>query len=648
MPRRKLALVIGWALGSCLAVTMTALVMPASPGWPALVQASPRTAAFVGAATALPLPAVCGLLASGLVTFLEVHGVIAPVTPKTIPLPPMPFDPKTTQLIIGEEHNPDGSASETPRWMVLPEKGMYTGILVTGATGAAKTSAAQYPFTAQLIRLHVDDREKRMGGLIIDAKGNYADFVREQCRRAGRLNDYYEVSLNSGVCYNVIGRPDLAAPALGGHVGDMISNVQGDSYSDPFWRDAAKDLATQVIRLVRLAQEREPTMLDLYKVATSEQLFEDWMKVAADRVKKLVAEKRAAEGLKEEYESLRFWKEAKASNLDPKMKGSIAAGLNVVTSLFDVPEIKRVFCPGPQNENFLGFDELIRQGQIVALRLPYSRYKTVSEVVGTMTKLNFFDAVLNRMALAEAANQTPGRPVFFIADEYDGYVTQPADGAFLAKCREARCCTIIATQSYESLVSKLRNEHVAAQLLSNLRTKIWLCAEDNFTAQQAANLCGEVEREKVSRSRNESVRKSSFSFLDGKIVSADPGSVGMGESVSLRREHQIPPRAFTQLKVGQAIVKAFDGTRVLEPRYVYLKPIHENPDVSWFEASDKAQLNKDAGGTTSSNTSGCGLTSDEAPVSSPVPVSGSSPETAPTPPRGAVPEAPVEPEIQAS
>ena len=75
---------------------------------------------------------------------------------------------------------------------------MYTGILVTGATGSAKTSAAQYPFTAQLIRLHAHDPDRKIGGLIIDAKGNYADFVRDQCAQAGRRDDYYEISLESG------------------------------------------------------------------------------------------------------------------------------------------------------------------------------------------------------------------------------------------------------------------------------------------------------------------------------------------------------------------------------------------------------------------------------------------------------------------
>ena len=208
--------------------------------------------------------------------------------------------------------------------------------------------------------------------------------------------------------------------------------------------------------------------------------------------------------------------------------------------------------------------------------------KTVSQVVGTMTKLNFFDAVLNRLARAEAGSGEVGRTVFFVADEYDGYLTQPADGNFLSKCREARCCAIVATQSYESFVAKVRNEHVAAQLLANLRTKIWLCAEDTFTARQAADLCGEVERAKVTRSRTDSARRSDYSFLDDEILSADAGSVGESTNLSFRREHLFPPRSFTSLRLNQAIVKMFDGEQVHDPTYLYLKPIYGDPDASWF------------------------------------------------------------------
>jgi hypothetical protein len=91
----------------------------------------------------------------------------------------------------------------------------------------------------------------------------------------------------------------------------------------------------------------------------------------------------------------------------------------------------------------------------------------------------------------------------------------------------------------------------------------------------------------ISRTRNESARHSSFSFLDGDVIAADPGSVGEGITISLRREHLFTPRAFTSLKVNQAIVKLFDGVRVLEPWVVYLKPMHENPEVSWFETTGR-------------------------------------------------------------
>src|SRR5206468_3015336 len=85
---------------------------------------------------------------------------------------------------------------------------------------------------------------------------------------------------------------------------------------------------------------------------------------------------------------------------------------------------------------------------------------------------------------------------------------------------------------------------------------------------------------------------SAFSFLDGAVIAADPGAVGEGISISLRREHLFAPRAFTSLMVNQAIVKAFDGVRVLEPWVVYLKPMHEDPELSWFETTGKAAADK--------------------------------------------------------
>lgn len=567
---RKMTMLLGLLLGAWASVRVEA-VLVATAEWPALVVGEPRTARYLLALCRIPFPLAGALGLAAALRLLHVHGLRGGA--KQIgPLGHYPFEAGKTQLVIGEVHNQDGTPSSQPGWLVLPEKGLTTGILVTGATGSGKTSAAHYPFTAQIIRLHARDPQRKLGGLVIDAKGNYADFVKRQCEAAGRGSDYYEISPESGVRYNILSRPDLTAPALAGHVGALLENVQGKGV-DPFWHQEAKDLATQCIRVIRMFKRREPTMSDLYRVATSPDAFRAWFDGAETKAE--------TPDEKAELESVKFWLDAKLKSLDPKLRSSIAAGLNGICALFDVPQIKKVFCPEANEEDFLGFDRLLREGQIVALRVPESQLKQVAQVVGTMTKLNFQDAVLNRLARAEAEGTDVGRLVFFVADEYDMFVTQPADGNFLAKCREARACSIIATQSLESLVSRLRNEHVTAQLLANLRTKIWLCAEDNYTARQAADLCGEIERDKVSRGRNETGR-AAFSFLDGKILSAERHQLGESTTVSPRREHLFPPRAFTTLRINQAIVKAFDGERVLDPSYVYLKPIHKDPNVSWF------------------------------------------------------------------
>jgi len=530
----------------------------------------------------VPFPIAFGLLGLGFATFAHLQGWPGLRRPKSEGLGPYPFDPLRTQLILGEVHNQDGSRSHQPGWLILPEKGMYTGILVTGATGSSKTMGAHGPYLAQLIRLHAHDRGRKFGGLVIDSKGTESDFVREECRHAGRAEDYYEVSLQSGVRYNPVARPDLSAPALGGHIGDVIANYQGQSDADPFWREAAKDLATQVIRLVRLAAGREPTMADLYRLSTSPTLFKQWVIAAEDRARR--------EGMREkELQSLQFWYEAKLASLDPRLRASVAAGLNGMCSLFDVGEIAETFCPEAAEENFKGFDELINSGLIVSVRIPRSVLKTVADVVGTLVKLNFQDAVLARMARQSRTQLRAGRGLFFVADEYDQIVSQPADGDYLSKCREARTCTILLTQSYESIVAKLKNEHVCEQLFANLRTKIWLCAEDYYTARRAADLCGEIERMKESHNRSESLRKGAFSYFDGRIVGEEPADVGAARTTTLQREHLFPPRDFMNLQVNQAIARVFDGGRVLEPSYVYLKPLYADPNVSWFDAEDRDQ-----------------------------------------------------------
>lgn len=59
-----------------------------------------------------------------------------------------------------------------------------------------------YPYVDQLLRWRADDADHKMGGLVLEVKGDFCRQVRGILTRAGRETDYVEVGLHSGVCYN--------------------------------------------------------------------------------------------------------------------------------------------------------------------------------------------------------------------------------------------------------------------------------------------------------------------------------------------------------------------------------------------------------------------------------------------------------------
>lgn len=563
--RRSLVLLVAWLATLALVHWRARPALDAAPAYQVLGRQNPLVARVVRRAFEWGWLSGLPLLALGSLNFLEAHGWLGGERRRRGPLPPCPFDPDVPALVLGEVHEQEGARSERPGWLTLPEKGLYAGILVVGATGRGKTTGVLYPLLKQLVSLHPGRPDERLAGLVIDAKGNMAADVVAMLASCGREGDYYELSIPTAR-YNLLNRPDLSATALGGHVGDLIANVTGGATADAFWPQAAKELAVQAIRVLRLASDDPPTLADVYRIAASPRAFEQALLRARSR--------RNSQDLQiDELESLEVWVRDSLARMDPRTRSNVAANLNMLCSLFDEPLIRRCFCPSRRDEIFPGFEWLIEQGKVVVLSLPKSRFKVVSDVVATAVKLNFQDAVLGRLARAERANSVAGRAVFCLADEFGNYVTAPGDASFLSQCREARCITLLAVQSYESLTAKLRHKADVEVLLANLATKVWLGLEDTVTAQAAANLCGKVERLKQSVSVGEGAPRAAFSFLDGRAVSEGPSSASAGAQWSPRLEYLFPPDFFTgSLPTFTAIAKVFDGERSLPPWVVYLKP----------------------------------------------------------------------------
>jgi len=579
------------------------------------------------------------------------NGVVVPK------LPPYP-DPaarKRLFVVLGEVHQPKRPEPvERPRWLAIPERGLYTGIAVFGAIGSGKTSACMYPFAEQLFAYRADDRSQRIGGLVLEVKGDFCHKVRRILERQGRADDYIELSLTSELRYNPL-HNDLDAYALAYGIASLLNNLFGKG-KEPFWQQAYTNLVKFVILLHKVLDDYV-TLFDVYQGAINPDYleqrinegerrcaadslrvsFDDFMSLRAledfpferdgdadrmkapfsDELQQLLDRHRIpytieagadrstnavpawTDEKRQQFESVKRWFYHDWLRIDNRLRTSIIEGVSVFLSLFDDnPTVKRVFCPAKQTYDpalnhdgrygrpLPAFSELIEQGVVCALNFPVSANPGLARVIGTLMKLDFQRAVLNRIPLMERQPDRHWREVLFLCDEYHSFATvgendPSGDEKFFALSRQAKCIPLIATHSVSSLRSTLPGESWRT-LLQTFRTKIFLTLSDDFTARTASDLCGKEELLKPNYTISEQGHDAGISVFTGRAA-AQRSAIGATKGYSVQRDFVFEPKIFAELKNSQAIVLAYDGINPHPPTYCYLKPYYLNPNVSYFE-----------------------------------------------------------------
>jgi hypothetical protein len=160
-------------------------------------------------------------------------GRVPRVRRRALPPYPDPASRPTPSLVLGESHfaRTVGPAP-TPRWLTIPQRGLYTGVLILGAVGTGKTSACMYPYVDQLLRWKAGDPDRKVGGLVLEVKGDFCHQVRRMLRGAERESDYLEIGLTTGVCYNLL-HNDLDPYAVAYAIGSLLNDLFGKS-KEPF------------------------------------------------------------------------------------------------------------------------------------------------------------------------------------------------------------------------------------------------------------------------------------------------------------------------------------------------------------------------------------------------------------------------------
>jgi hypothetical protein len=194
------------------------------------------------------------------------------IQPGTLAPYPSISDREAPSLVIGEIHNPrKAGPAPNPRWLTIPERGLFTGIAIFGAVGTGKTSGAIFPFTEQLLGYQAADKEKRIGGLVLEVKGDLCHKVREILARHGRGEDYVEISLDSEYRYNPL-HNNLDAYALAYSIASLLNNLFGRG-KEPFWQQAYTNLVKFIILLHKVAYDYV-TLFDVYECTISPDILE--------------------------------------------------------------------------------------------------------------------------------------------------------------------------------------------------------------------------------------------------------------------------------------------------------------------------------------------------------------------------------------
>ena len=593
-------------------------------------------------------------------------------------LPQWPLSPdKDTgpAIVVGEVHHPVKAVeSRNPKWLTIPERGLYTGVAIFGAVGSGKTSACMRPFAQQILSWQAGDPQRRAAGLVLEVKGDFCHEIRQILAETDREDDYIELGMEGSWQWNPLSAEWLDSYSLAYTVSSLLNQLFGKG-KEPFWQQAYTNLVRWIIELYRVFPGHWVTLQQVYHCAIDKELFAakieeaemyvkdlrdetlvvssldftpnalllgevgNWVPVGAagtslqtdniPAVEKLLKELqidyriewteslRASE-IRMRVEAVKRWYLHDWGMIDNKIRSSIVEGISVFLSIFDLPDVARVFCPPPPKkaaavasnaaqshneqpgigmrlrQSLPPLDELIESGKVLALNMPVGTNPALARAIGVMLKNAWLQSLLRRPAKMKAEPERYFRPAVFICDEYQSFASvgeddPSGDEKSFALTRQCRCIPIVATQSISSLRSVLGSSEAWRTLLQTLRTRIFLSLSDDASAQAASALCGQVAKIKPSYTITESAKKSEVSLLSAQ-AGGGQGSVGASKSFREQREAVFQPREFSLLSNCQAICLPYDGARSLPATRVYLKPHYLPRMLPYWRAKAEGKL----------------------------------------------------------
>ena len=472
-----------------------------------------------------------------------------------------PIDKNNLQLLIGKNKN------NNP--VIVPEKGLYQNMIITGTIGSGKTSSAMYPFTKQLIYYQNNNPEQKIGMLILDVKGNYHFQVTEFCKQFNRLDDLIVIELGGKYKYNPLNKPNLKASILANRLKTILL-LFSENNSESYWLDKAEQIMEQAIKLCRLYNDNYVNFSELHKLVTDTNYYSSKIDLLKSKFLKNEFNEQDCYNL---LTAITFF-ENEFLKLDDRTMSILKSEITRITNCFISDyQVLHTFNPDKSEENLNSLSDILNKGKIVILNMNISEYKNLSKIIAAYLKLDFQTEVLSSLA-----QNSVSRTVAFISDEYHEYVTS-TDADFFAQSREAKCINIVATQSYTSLLKTLNNESSVKVIIQNLINKIWLRTDDAFTIEEAQKQIGKEDKQKISKSVSENAKETVYNYFTNSLNSKNSS---ITESISSVIQHDFifDTNYFTQnLDTFYCVAFLSNGNSILPPQKLELIPYFKNENL---------------------------------------------------------------------
>lgn len=408
---------------------------------------------------------------------------------------------------------------------------LFQNLLITGSIGSGKTSGAICNITYQLIK-------EGLGGLILDAKGNFANTIKKMCKKCGRENDLKIISLDSSYSIQLL-EAGITPQELANRIRHVIELITPNNNSDSYWLDKIENVLLNLIIIMDYCGGRD--FLLLHEMVTSQQKLVEVIEKCTSKVTREPPDDKKSFEL---FNAMLFLKE-EYLKLDSKIFSVINSEITRLTiPLITEYEVYKQFVLADVKKEKIDFFK--SDNQIVVLSINIGKRRSLCKIIATFLKLSYQKFILSTLEYPKTF------PHFFICDEFQEFVNKD-DSSFLSLSREAKCINIISTQSYMSLKNELKSDEAVSVILQNFVNKVWFRNDDNYTNSEVVKQLGKVVVKRENTSFTENAKESKRSMLYGGFKNIK-SNISSGISYTSVKENEFDENFFSrELKTFEAL-----------------------------------------------------------------------------------------------